>query len=82
MRTIYFTGDHHRSLHQIESEHPRNSLPELKKAKILKDWSLESRGIAVEKGYLHGELKGGTDRETAVELPEGYTKAAKVVAER
>jgi hypothetical protein len=41
-----------------------------------------SRGIAVEKAYLHGELKGGTDRETAVELPEGYTKAAKVVAEK
>jgi hypothetical protein len=66
----------------IEHEHPRNSLPELKKAKTPKDWSLESRGIAVEKAYLHGELKGGTDRETAVELPEGYSKAAKVVAEK
>jgi hypothetical protein len=66
----------------IEHEHPRKSLPELKKAKTPKDWSLESRGIAVEKAYLYGELKGGTDRDAAVELPEGYTKAAKVVAEK
>jgi hypothetical protein len=28
-----------------------------------------------------GELKGGTSKETTQELPEGYTKAAKVVAE-
>jgi hypothetical protein len=46
----------------------------LKKAKNPKDWSLESRGIAVEKAYLHGELKGGTDKDTAVELPEGTAK--------
>ena len=45
-------------------------------------WSLESRGIAVEKAYLHGNLKGGTSKETAQELPEGYTKAAKTVAEK
>jgi hypothetical protein len=66
----------------IEHNHPRKSLLELEKAKTLKDWSLESRGLAVEKAYLYGELKGGTDRETAQELPEGYTKAAKVVAEK
>ena len=29
-----------------------------------------------------GNLKGGTGKESAVELPEGYTKAAKVVAEK
>lgn len=33
----------------IEHEHPRKSLKELKKAKAPKDWSLESRGIVVEK---------------------------------
>jgi hypothetical protein len=66
----------------IEHEHPRQSLAELKKAKTPKDCSLESRGIAVEKAYLHGGLKGGTSKETAQELPEGYTKAAKVVAEK
>jgi hypothetical protein len=31
---------------------------------------------------MHGDLKGGPDRDTAMELPEGYTKAAKVVAEK
>jgi hypothetical protein len=66
----------------IEHEHPRKSLKELKKARTPKDWSLESREIAVEKAYLRGALKGGTDRDTAMELPEGYTKAAKVVAEK
>jgi hypothetical protein len=43
---------------QIEAEHPRKTLSELKKTRTPKDWSLESRGIAVEKAYLHGELKG------------------------
>jgi hypothetical protein len=66
----------------IEHEHPRKSLPELKKAKTPKDWSLENRGVAIEKAYLRGELKGGTSKETAQELPDGYTKAAKVVAEK
>ena len=66
----------------IEHNYPRKSLPELKKAKTPKEWSLESREIAVEKAYLRGELKGGTSKETAVELPEGYSKAAKVVAEK
>jgi hypothetical protein len=66
----------------IEHEHPRKTLPELKKAETPKDWSLESRGIAVEKAYLHVELKGGTSKETTEELPEGYTKQAKAVAEK
>lgn len=66
----------------IEHYPPRKPLPELKKARTPKDWSLESRGVAIEKAYLHGELKGGTSKETAQELPEGYTKAAKVVAEK
>jgi hypothetical protein len=66
----------------IEHEHPRRSLPELKKAKTPKDRSLESRGIAAEKAYLRGGLKGGTSKETTQELPEGYTKAAKAVAEK
>jgi hypothetical protein len=62
--------------------YPKKLLLEMKKAKTPKEWSLESREIAVEKAYLRGELKGGTSKETAVELPEGYSKAAKVVAER
>jgi hypothetical protein len=66
----------------LQAEYPRAALPELKTARTPKEWSLESRGLAVEKAYLHGELKGGTDRDTAVELPEGYTKAAKATAEK
>lgn len=56
----------------LQAEYPRGSLPELRKDKTPKDWNLESRQVAVEKAYLHGGLKGGTDRETGVELPEAY----------
>ena len=66
----------------IEHEHPRKSLPELKKAKTPKQWSLESHGVAIEKAYLHGDLKGGTNIDTALELLERYTKAARAVAEK
>ena len=66
----------------IQSEHPRKSLKQLKKARTPKDWSLESRSLAIESVYLHGKLKGGVSREDAPELPGGYTKAAKAVAER
>lgn len=45
-------------------------------------WSLEGRAVTVEKAYLRGGLKGSTNAETAPDLPEGYTKAAKGVAER
>lgn len=65
----------------LQSEHPRKSLKALKKARTSKDWSLESRGLAVEKVYLHGRLEGGTSRELAPNLPSGYTRAAKAVAE-
>jgi len=61
---------------------PRTSLPELATHPAPKDWSLESRALAIEKGYLRGELKGGTNGDTAVALPPGYTQAAKAVAER
>jgi len=67
---------------RIEADYPKKSLPELKKAKTPKDWSLESRGVAIEKAYLHGELKGSPYANDAPALPEGYTKEAKVVAER
>jgi len=67
---------------EIESEHPRSSLKELKKAKTSKEWSLESRFVAIEKVYLRGKLKGSTMAESAPPLPEGYTKTAKTVVER
>jgi hypothetical protein len=67
---------------QIEGEFPRKSLPELTKATTPKEWSLESRAIAVEKAYLHGNLNGSTRADDAPELPAGYTREAKAVAER
>jgi hypothetical protein len=47
-----------------------------------KSWSLESRKLAVECGYLYGHLRGGTNTETAEPLPDGYLTRAKSVAER
>lgn len=67
---------------QIEAEHPRKSLKELAKHKTPKEWSLEGRALAVDKAYLRSDLKGSTSAETAPDLPEGYTKESKAVAER
>lgn len=67
---------------ELESKFPRRSLPELKQHKTPKEWSLESRELAIERGYLRGELKGGTSQEAAQSLPDDYTKAAKAVAEK
>ena len=67
---------------EIISANPRTSLPELAKDKTPKEWSLESRTLAIEKVYLNGELKGSTRPETAPKLPAGYTKTAKAVAEK
>lgn len=67
---------------EIQKEYPRKALPELAKSTTPKDWSLESRQLAIKKGYLKGKLKGGTTADAAPALPEGYTKSAKAVAER
>jgi hypothetical protein len=67
---------------QLQGEYPRRSLAELKTHHIPKQWSLESRILAIEKAYLNGQLKGGRDEDHAPALPEGYVKAAKSVAER
>jgi len=67
---------------EIQSEHPRGSLKELRHATTLKEWSLESRGLAVDAAYLRGALKGSTSAENAPGLPEGYTKTAKSIAEK
>ena len=66
---------------RLVAEHPRQSLRELRRS-TPKKWSLDSRSLAIEKAYLRGELKGSTSPENAPGLPEGYTKAAKVVAEK
>jgi hypothetical protein len=67
---------------RLQREYPRRSLAEVKKHATPKDWSLEGRQVAIEKAYLHGQLKGGRDEDHAPALPEGYAKAAKSVAER
>jgi hypothetical protein len=67
---------------ELQAEHPRRSLKELRKARTPKEWSLEGRSVALGKAYLRGNLKGGTSQDTAPELPGGYTKAAKATAER
>jgi hypothetical protein len=67
---------------EIESNHPRSLLKELKKAKTPRKWSLESRFVAIEKVYRRGEVKGSTTAETAPSLPESYIKDAKAIAER
>jgi hypothetical protein len=67
---------------ELDAKFPRAALPELATHTAPKEWSLESRQLAVEDGYLNGRLKGGTSADTAPELPAGYTKQAKAVAER
>lgn len=66
----------------IEGEYNEASLPELKVDSTPKSWSLESRKLAIEYGYLNGQLKGSTDPETAPPLPDDYLKIAKPIAER
>ena len=67
---------------EIEGEYPKTVLPELASHPTPKDWSLESRALAIQRGYLRGELKGGTNADSAPSLPDGYTKTAQTVAER
>jgi hypothetical protein len=67
---------------KIDAQYPRTALPELAAHTTPKEWSLESRELAVDKAYLKGELKGGTTRNNAPKLPDDYTKQAKEVAEK
>jgi hypothetical protein len=67
---------------QLQREYPRRSLADLKKQTTPRQWSLESRQLAVLKVYREGRLKGGQDEDHAPPLPDGYGKTAKTVAER
>jgi hypothetical protein len=67
---------------KVDAEYLRTSLPELARDTTPKSWSLESRELAIDKAYLHGDLKGSTDRDSAPPLPPDYLKNAKVVAEK
>jgi hypothetical protein len=67
---------------KVQVDYPRAALPELRKNRTPKEWSLESRKLAIKYGYLDGHLKGGTNSESAPSLPDGYLQKAQTVAER
>lgn len=67
---------------ELSTEQPRTKLPELSKDATVEAWSKEVRSVAIEKAYLHGNLKGSKSAENAPALPEGYTKDMKAVAEK
>jgi hypothetical protein len=67
---------------ELQIKFPRASLPELTADTTPKSWSLEGRELAIQYGYLRGELKGSRNPDTAPALPADYIANAKVVAER
>jgi S1/P1 Nuclease len=66
---------------RVQSEHPRSRLNELKAASF-EAWSLESRALAIERAYCHGQLPGSNRPEDAPPLPTNYAASAKSVAKR
>ena len=60
----------------------RGDLGELGQNTTPESWARESWRVAVDQAYLQGRLQYGKNAETAVVLPEGYTKNLKAVAER
>ena len=66
----------------MQSRAPKQSLKELAKARTPRDWTLESRAVAVDAVYLRGQLKDSTRPYNAPALPNGYAPTAKTVAER
>jgi len=65
---------------EIDAKYPRIALSELTTDTTPKSWSLESRQLAIEKGYLNGRLNGAKDKNEAPSLPADYLKNAKQVA--
>jgi hypothetical protein len=47
-------GSHLNYASEIEHQYPRDSLKELKAAKDAKEWSLQSRAVAIDAAYLRG----------------------------
>jgi S1/P1 Nuclease len=47
----------------------------------LDTWLAESLAIAKESVYMNGKLKGGSDKTSAVQVPDDYVKAAKKMGE-
>lgn len=65
----------------LRSNDPRTALKELSQATTPDAWSLESRAVAVDKGYLSGKLQGSKTAGGAVAPPADYTANLKTVAE-
>ena len=67
---------------RLRPEFARDKLTELSEESF-ENWAkVESATLARTAAHLDGTLKGGTGEFSAVELPVGYTKASKAVAER
>jgi len=66
----------------LDTKYPRSTLPELTTDTTPKSWSLESRQLAIDKVYLHGQLQGSVDGDSAPTLPPNYLKNGRLVAER
>jgi hypothetical protein len=71
-----------RNAFDLQVNYPRAALPELRKDTTPKAWSLESRKLAIEYGYLNGHLKGSTNAHDAPPLPDDYIKTATAVAKK
>ena len=66
----------------LDTQFPRSSLPELTSDTTPRSWSLVSRELAIDIGYLRGQIPGSPTTNNVPPLPMGYTKAAKTVADR
>lgn len=84
---LFGRDDNARHIHneaiRLSALFPQDTLDELRDTETL-DWAMESRALGISHVYREGTLNG-TDRanqQAAPVLPEGYTKAAKEVAER
>lgn len=66
----------------LMSEYPASSFSNINNPIDVTAISLESFQIAFSDVYQKGTLKGGNDQASAVELPNGYSKYAKSIAEK
>ena len=67
---------------QLGEQWKRGDLEELAENTTPQAWARESWRVAVDQVYLQGQLHYGKDAQTAVVLPEDYTKNLKAVAVR
>ena len=69
---------------RIEQTYPASALPDLVRDKDPVAWSLESRTIAIDSAYLHGQLPGAAvdTRNSPIPLPPDYLAKGKVIADQ